>query len=144
MRSATCNEAASEAAHGRLRERWGETGGTPRDKDKEIRVRTGNSRFKAVSRMSAPKRRVFYGVVEYERLVLAPQVGLEPTTLRLTAESLHATAVSGVKRCKDFCFSVSEPRRDKRAHALPVPMLLPTGILEVPSTRALVWTEPLK
>jgi hypothetical protein len=64
---------------------WGETGGTSRDKDEEIRVRTGNLRIVAVPRLSAPKRRVFYGVVEYEGLVLAPWSGLELTTLRLIA-----------------------------------------------------------
>ena len=64
---------------------------------------------------------------------LAPQVGLEPTTLRLTAESLPGTPVPGVKRRKRIYFSASEAR----TRALPVSMLLPTGILEEPSTLVL-------
>ena len=63
---------------------WGQTGSTPMDQDKEIRVRTGNSRFVGDLHLSAGKRRVFYSVVETEGLVLAPRLRLEPTTRWLT------------------------------------------------------------
>jgi hypothetical protein len=64
----------------------GTSGGTPRDKDEEIRVRMGKFRFQ-----STPRQRAVNGVftrtcVENRGFILAPQVGFEPTTLRLTAE----------------------------------------------------------
>ena len=37
---------------------WGETGGTPRDKDEEIRVRTGKLRFQPQREHCSAKRRV--------------------------------------------------------------------------------------
>ncbi len=71
---------------------WGETGGTLGGKDKEIRVRTGKLRFQARRGRSATTG-VFSKVrVENKGLNLAPQVGLEPTTLRLTATQVHQTA----------------------------------------------------
>ena len=69
-----------------LAKHWGETGGTPKDKDGEIRVKMGKSGFQARLGRRAPTGVSARGCVETEGLDLAPQVGLEPTTLRLTAE----------------------------------------------------------
>src|ERR1019366_10053107 len=46
----------------------------------------GNSKFRSRSRRSATTGVFTRGYVEKEGLKLAPQVGFEPTTLRLTAE----------------------------------------------------------
>jgi len=65
---------------------WGDSGGTPADKDGEIRVRMGNSRFQPWLGRGAATGVFSRGCVETKGFELAPQVGLEPTTLRLTAE----------------------------------------------------------
>jgi hypothetical protein len=77
----------------------GTSGGTPRDKDEEIRVRMGKFRFQ-----STPRQRAVNGVftrtcVENRGFILAPQVGFEPTTLRLTAERLVGTSRCKQKAC---------------------------------------------
>ena len=64
----------------------GTSGGTPRDKDQEIRVRMGNSRFRLQSERERANGDVSKACVENTGFILAPQVGFEPTTLRLTAE----------------------------------------------------------
>src|ERR1039458_7486144 len=55
----------------------------------------GNSRFQPRPGTRRPTRVFSRGYVENEGLKLAPQVGLEPTTLRLTAIRVVATS-----RCK--------------------------------------------
>ena len=74
---------------------WGETGGTPVSMDKEIRVNMGNSMKTPESGRTAVNGVSSNGCVENKGVILAPQVGLEPTTLRLTAEILIAAS-----RCK--------------------------------------------
>jgi hypothetical protein len=71
--------------HGAFAKHWGETGGTPADKDKEIRVRTGKFKKRAWSARNAATGAFSKAYDETKGLNLAPQVGLEPTTLRLTA-----------------------------------------------------------
>jgi hypothetical protein len=65
---------------------WGDSGGTPADKDGEIRARMGKSRFQPWVGRGAATGVFGRGCVETKGFELAPQVGLEPTTLRLTAE----------------------------------------------------------
>jgi hypothetical protein len=74
---------------------WGDSGGTPEGKDGEIRVRMG--KFKSQHQLGRGATTGVFGrvYVENKGLELAPQVGLEPTTLRLTAERLIAAS-----RCK--------------------------------------------
>ena len=80
---------------GAFAKHWGETGGTPKDKDGEIRVRTGKLSNRPWLGRAAPTGVFCRGYVENKGDVLAPQVGFEPTTLRLTAEPLVAAL-----RCK--------------------------------------------
>ena len=72
---------------------WGDSGGTPPDKDKEIRVKMGNSKFCSQLCPAALSGVFSRTCVEYKGLILAPQVGLEPTTTRLTAEPLVAASL---------------------------------------------------
>ena len=65
---------------------WRETGGTLADKDKEIWVRMGKFTFAGLTWAGGATGVFSMACVEKEGLSLAPQVGLEPTTLRLTAE----------------------------------------------------------
>jgi len=74
-----------EALAGRLAAHWGETGGTPKDKDGEIRVRTGKLSKRPWLGRGAATGAFCRGYVENKGDGLAPQVGFEPTTLRLTA-----------------------------------------------------------
>ena len=67
---------------------WGETGGTPPGKDEEIWVRMIKFTFHVRLGRAATTGVFCKGYVEKKGLKLAPQVGLEPTTLRLTAEPL--------------------------------------------------------
>ena len=61
----------------------------------------GNSRFRSrCGRHVAASGVLSKACVENKGLSLAPQVGLEPTTLRLTAERL--VAASAVPRCHTF------------------------------------------
>src|ERR1035437_9487251 len=76
-------------------EHWGETGGTLGDKDKEIRVRMGKFTKQPWLGCGAATGAFSRGYVENKGDSLAPQVGFEPTTLRLTAEWLIAAS-----RCK--------------------------------------------
>jgi hypothetical protein len=70
--------------------RWpftgGTSGGTLGDKDQEIRVRTRKFTFRGQMRHNAPSGVLCKACVEKKPVILAPQVGFEPTTLRLTAE----------------------------------------------------------
>jgi hypothetical protein len=63
----------------------GTSGGTPRDKDQEIRVRMGNFRFRPCLRHGTRSGVLCREYVDNKGFNLAPQVGFEPTTLRLTA-----------------------------------------------------------
>ena len=67
----------------------GTSGGTLGGKDQEIRVRTGKFIFQAQMRHNAPSGVLCKACVEKKPVILAPQVGFEPTTLRLTAGQLH-------------------------------------------------------
>src|SRR5260370_14984499 len=71
---------------------WGETGGTLGVKDREIRVRMGKLKFYRQFRHSAATSVLSSLYVEKKGVSLAPQVGFEPTTLRLTAEWLIGTS----------------------------------------------------
>jgi hypothetical protein len=71
-----------------LRKHWGDSGGTPKGQDGEIRVRTGKFKFRPRLECGAPTGAFCKGYFENKELYLAPQVGLDPTTLRLTAELL--------------------------------------------------------
>jgi hypothetical protein len=64
----------------------GTSGGTLRDKDEEIRVRMGKFGFQPRLGRSAPSGLLSSTCIENKGFILAPQVGFEPTTLRLTAE----------------------------------------------------------
>jgi len=84
-----------------------ETGGTPGDKEGgKLSKDEYLSRWRPCLRGTAATGVFCTGCVENEGLVLAPQVGLEPTILRLTAEPL--IAASGCKhkylnaRCAEF------------------------------------------
>jgi hypothetical protein len=50
--------------------------------------------------MTAAKGVSSNGCVEKKRDILAPQVGFEPTTLRLTAEQLIAASLCKQKSCR--------------------------------------------
>jgi len=76
-----------------LRSTGGKTGGTLGNTDEETRVRTGNLRWCAQPERGAPSGVSSNGCVENRELGLAPQVGLEPTTLRLTAQIWRITAM---------------------------------------------------
>ena len=65
---------------------WGETGGTLGDKDKETRVRMGKLTLMRLRRRGATSGVMSISCVGNKEPILAPQVGLEPTTLRLTAK----------------------------------------------------------
>jgi hypothetical protein len=56
-----------------LREDWGESGGTPRGKDGEIRVRMGNSAFQPWLGHDAATGVFSIGCVETKGLKLAPR-----------------------------------------------------------------------
>ena len=81
---------------------WGDSGGTPADKDGEIRARMGKSRFQPWVGRGAATGVFGRGCVETKGFELAPQVGLEPTTLRLTAEcsTIELLRSSGVLSLK--------------------------------------------
>ncbi len=81
-----------------LAKHWGDSGETPEGKDGEIRVRTGKFRFQPWLGLDAATGAFTNGCVETEGLVLAPQVGLEPTTLRLTAEFQGEAVRSGKRK----------------------------------------------
>jgi len=78
----------------------GTSGGTPRVKDQEIRVRTGNWRFGRQSRRGRANGDVSKTCVENAGVNLAPQVGFEPTTLRLTAQPVVAASRCKHKTCR--------------------------------------------
>src|ERR1035437_10360517 len=61
---------------------------TPADKDGEIRVRTSKFTKRPWLGRGAATGVFCSGYVENKGLQLAPQVGFEPTTLRLTASRL--------------------------------------------------------
>ncbi len=61
--------------HCALAKHWGDSGGTPADKDKEIRVRTGKSKFQLYPGHGAPTGVLCRGYVENKGDVLAPQSG---------------------------------------------------------------------
>src|ERR1019366_207947 len=83
---------------------WGETGGTLGDKDKEIRVRMGKFTKQPWCARGATTGVFSKRCVGNKGLRLAPQVGFEPTTLRLTAEWLIATS-----RCKHKTYTREKP-----------------------------------
>ena len=85
-------------------EHWGETGGTLGDKDKEIRVRTGKFTKQPSPGHNATNGVFTKGYVGNKGLNLAPQVGFEPTTLRLTAERLIAAS-----HCKHKAYTRENP-----------------------------------
>jgi hypothetical protein len=66
----------------------GETGGTPACTDGSIWVRMGNANFEPPRGRDAANHVFCRGYAENKGDILAPQVGFEPTTLRLTASRL--------------------------------------------------------
>ena len=71
--------------HGPLADHWGDFGGTPHGKDGEIRVRMGKFIKQPWLGRGWTTGVFSRRYVENKGLSLAPQVGFEPTTLRLTA-----------------------------------------------------------
>src|SRR5665213_2247041 len=92
MPVAPSSHAAAPVRHlAHVREvRWpftgGTSGGTLGAKDQEIRVRMGKFTFQPQLNHNTPNGVLCKACVEKKPVVLAPQVGFEPTTLRLTAE----------------------------------------------------------
>ena len=86
---------------------WGDSGGTPAGKDGEIRVRMGNSQFEPPHGRGATTGVFSREYVETKEVSVAPQVGFEPTTIRLTAEWPMAAS-----RCKHQTYT-----REKRIFA---------------------------
>ena len=93
------------AHHGRallcpFAKHWRDSGGTPAAKDGEIRVRTG--KFTKQPRLGCDAATgVFCSrCVDNKGVRFAPQVGLDPTTLRLTAELVVAAS-----RCKHKAYA---------------------------------------
>lgn len=83
---------------------WGDSEGTPADKDGEIRVRMGKSRFQARRGRDAATGVFSMGYVETKGDGLAPQVGFEPTALRLTADQVVAAS-----HCKHEAYTCKKP-----------------------------------
>ncbi len=81
----TADNVGSVSCHGSSND-WGETGGTPTSKESEIRVRMGKPRLTQRVDQNAANGALSNTCAENKGLKLAPQVGFEPTTLRLTAE----------------------------------------------------------
>ena len=70
----------------RIVNHWGDFGGTPHGKDGEIRVRMGKFTKQSWPTRDAATYAFSKTCVGNKGVSLAPQVGFEPTTLRLTAE----------------------------------------------------------